>query len=113
MKKKIAAIALALAALAIGLTGCGEAKSRTWSENGKLKVIATVFPYYDFVRQIAGDAVDVEQVIEQRGVLVGAALGDSGELGPQPQRLPVENAKSDVGVSNINCQQHQTAPFSR
>ena len=56
MKKKIAAIALALAALAIGLTGCGEAKSRTWSENGKLKVIATVFPYYDFVRQVAGDA---------------------------------------------------------
>ena len=63
MKKKIAAIALALAALAIGLTGCGEAKSRTWSENGKLKVIATVFPYYDFVRQIAGDAVDVELFI--------------------------------------------------
>ncbi len=63
MKKKIAAIALALAALAIGLTGCGEAKSRTWSENGKLKVIATVFPYYDFVRQVAGDAVDVELFI--------------------------------------------------
>lgn len=63
MKKKIAALVLALAAMAAVLAGCGEAKSRTWSESGKLKVIATVFPYYDFVRQIAGDAVDVELFI--------------------------------------------------
>ena len=68
MKKKIAAIALALAALAIGLTGCGEAKSRTWSESGKLKVIATVFPYYDFGRQVAGDAVDVNCLFRPEAV---------------------------------------------
>ena len=63
MKKKIAALVLALAAMAAVLAGCGEAKSRTRSESGKLKVIATVFPYYDFVRQVAGDAVDVELFI--------------------------------------------------
>lgn len=30
---------------------------------GKLKVAVTLFPYYDFVRQIAGDQVDLQMVI--------------------------------------------------
>ena len=31
--------------------------------DGKLKVVTTLFPYYDFTRQIAGDAVDLSMVI--------------------------------------------------
>lgn len=31
--------------------------------SGKLKVAATVFPYYDFARQIAGDRIQLEMVV--------------------------------------------------
>ena len=31
--------------------------------DGKLKVVTTLFPYYDFARQIAGDVVDLSMVI--------------------------------------------------
>ena len=31
--------------------------------DGKLKIVTTLFPYYDFTRQIAGDAVDLSMVI--------------------------------------------------
>ena len=32
-------------------------------DNGKLRVVCTLFPYYDFVRQIGGDDVDVTLVV--------------------------------------------------
>ena len=50
-------IALLLAlTLAVSLVGCGP---RQRVEDGKLQVVCTVFPYYDFARQIGGDDVDV------------------------------------------------------
>ena len=39
------------------LTGCA-APSET-AEDGKMSVVCTLFPYYDFARQIAGDRADV------------------------------------------------------
>lgn len=33
------------------------------SQNGKRKVVTTIFPYYDFVREIAGDLVDVTMIV--------------------------------------------------
>ena len=51
------------------LSGCGPAGGsqgafdESSEENGKLKVAVTLFPYYDFVRQIAGDQVDLQMVI--------------------------------------------------
>ncbi len=57
-------------ACAVVLTGCaggpagpGEGAADAASPDGKLKVAATLFPYYDFVRQIAGDRVDLELVV--------------------------------------------------
>lgn len=35
----------------------------TDEEHGKLKVVATLFPYYDFIRQIAGDDVELSMVV--------------------------------------------------
>lgn len=35
----------------------------TSEEHGKLKVVATLFPYYDFIRQIAGDDVELSMVV--------------------------------------------------
>lgn len=45
--------------LALGLTGCGAAHEDT----GKLQVVATLFPYYDFARAIAGDEADVTLLV--------------------------------------------------
>ena len=47
-------------ALAASLTACGREAP---PEDGRLRVVCTLFPYYDFVRQIGGDAVDVTLLV--------------------------------------------------
>lgn len=42
------------------ITGCGTVKQ----EDGKLTVVTTLFPQYDFVRQIAGDKVNVKLLLQ-------------------------------------------------
>lgn len=52
---------LLLFALAVGLTGCTGGEEQ--KEDGRLKVVATVFAEYDFVRNIAGDAVNLSMLM--------------------------------------------------
>ena len=59
MMKRLFAVLLALT-LAVSLVGCG---SRQKAEDGKLQVVCSVFPYYDFARQIGGDNVDVTLLV--------------------------------------------------
>lgn len=42
------------------ITGCGKVKR----EDGKITVVTTLFPQYDFVRQIAGDKVNVTLLLQ-------------------------------------------------
>lgn len=51
--KRAFAIILCIAIMAVGFCGCSETKS------DKPTVITTLFPQYDFVRQLAGDNVDL------------------------------------------------------
>lgn len=60
----------AAAAAALLAAGCGQTgetpgrEGRTAEgEDGRLKVAATLFPYYDFARQIAGDVIDLELIV--------------------------------------------------
>lgn len=46
--------------LVASLTACGQPPL---PEDGKTQVVCTLFPYYDFVRQIGGDDVDVTLVV--------------------------------------------------
>lgn len=48
------------AVLALTLMGCGRQQR---PEDGKLNVVCTLFPYYDFVREIGGDAVNVQLLV--------------------------------------------------
>ena len=57
--RRLRAFLLALT-VAAGLCGCGQ---KPLQDNGKLRVVCTLFPYYDFVRQIGGDDVDVTLVV--------------------------------------------------
>lgn len=64
--KRILCAAMALCLCAGLLSGC---RRRAGSDDGKLKVVVTVFPIYDWVRNLLGDrAEDVELILlEQSG----------------------------------------------
>lgn len=46
-----------------GLTGCTGLSAQDQKEGGKVKVITTLFPYYDFIREIGGDKVDLTLIV--------------------------------------------------
>ena len=58
--KKITALLLALMMLAGVLAGCGKPKDT--GKAGKLKVVTTIFPAYDWVRAILGDKAENAEV---------------------------------------------------
>ena len=60
MKRRIVCAVLALV-LALSLAGCAAERPQS---SGRLRVVCTLFPYYDFVRQIGGDDVDVTLLVE-------------------------------------------------
>lgn len=57
--KKLLPIILALGLL----TGCAAPSVPTEQEGGKLHIVATVFPAYDFARAVAGDWAEVELLL--------------------------------------------------
>ncbi|MDE6233529.1 MAG: metal ABC transporter substrate-binding protein [Lachnospiraceae bacterium] len=70
MKKRRTTIFTALLITAILISGCaGESKTGSspgktnMKENGRLNVVTTLFPYYDFIRQIAGDKVNLTMIV--------------------------------------------------
>lgn len=75
MKKRRVRDFLLAGSLILGmmLTGCGMSgqeteqnggKEQNTEENKKISVVATIFPQYDFVRQIAGDHVDLKMLLK-------------------------------------------------
>ena len=58
--KKITALLLALMMLAGVLAGCGKPKDA--GKAGKLKVVTTIFPAYDWIRAILGDKANNAEV---------------------------------------------------
>ena len=62
MMKKLLSLLLCLFLAA--LVGCGEkAPTQQKKEIEKISVVATVFPAYDFVREIAGDKVEIKMLL--------------------------------------------------
>ena len=59
MIKRITALALCGALSACALAGCGESSS---PKNSQLSVVCTIFPEYDWVRQILGSHADDAQI---------------------------------------------------
>lgn len=65
---RIVNILVLLSLCVILLSGCSKVnrrqdKSLGSNDTGKLKIVTTIFPYYDFVRQIAGDKVELRLVV--------------------------------------------------
>ena len=63
MNKKIIMLLSVVTALFLvfTLSGC---EKKAVSDNGKIKVVATAFPHYDFVRQIAGEKAELTMLIK-------------------------------------------------
>ena len=61
--RRVAGLLAAAALVLLCLTGCHGAQTgetqQGAAESGKPDVIATIFPYYDFARQIGGDRIDL------------------------------------------------------
>ncbi len=60
MIKKIIASIMALSAVLL----CGCSKDTDGKDNGKLKIVTTIFPAYDFARQVFGDTADVTLLLK-------------------------------------------------
>lgn len=48
---------------AFAISGCNNAKQNEEIDSGKIKIVATIFPYYDFARNIAGDKAEVKMLL--------------------------------------------------
>ena len=92
MKRRVLLCLSLLSLLAICLlSGCSGRRIRQPEEDGRLNVVTTLFPYYDFLRQIAGDRI--------RLTLVVPAGMDSHSFEPTPaDMITIQNA--DVLVCN-------------
>ena len=60
--KRIIPLCLALIMTVGLLTGCGKQNEQTASDETRLRVVTTIFPEYDWVREILGDKADNAEV---------------------------------------------------
>ena len=107
MNMRISRLNTGLAAAFLGISlllgGCAQTEESQGAFDaspeaaGKLKVAVTLFPYYDFVRQIAGDQVNLQMVIP--------AGMDSHSFEPTPADIrTIQHA--DVLISNGGTMEH-------
>lgn len=84
LKKIISLLSVVAMLFTLMLTGCNKAEHES---NGKINVVSTIFPQYDFSRQIAGDNANLKMLIQP--------AGESHTYEPTPQDIiNIEN--SDV-----------------
>ena len=81
--------ALLAAVLLLTAAGCG--RQTDTADDGRLQVVCTLFPYYDFVRQIGGDAVNA--------VLLVPAGRETHSFEPTPLDV-ITMSRADVFIWN-------------
>jgi zinc transport system substrate-binding protein len=88
--KKILAWVAVLTALSLGFSGCSP-KTETLENDERITVIATIFPEYDFLRQIGGDHLKLSMLLPP-----GA---ESHSFEPTPKdMIAIQNSKMFVYV---------------
>ena len=116
MKKIIITILLPLLLIAGGVWLFGQADIRPLEQNKKLKVVTTIFPMYDFTRTVAGDKIELTNLLPPNAgphefsitpeeakkiatadVLITNGVGDLEHWLPD---LLGHNAKSDLVIVN-------------
>lgn len=90
-KKRGLGAVLLIFLLLSGLTACGARSTVPNRDDDRLCVVTTLFPYYDFVRQIAGDRVKLK-------LIVPAGM-DSHSFEPTPADM-IAMQEADVLICN-------------
>ena len=90
MKRWIALLLCFTVSLTV-LSGCRSEKDSESRSINKLNVVTTIFPYYDFIKQIGGDKVDVKMIV--------SAGKDSHTFEPTPSDL-ITIQKADIFFYN-------------
>ena len=67
---KIKKILAAVTAIALGASLCGCSGGETADSADKPLIITTIFPAYDFARQVFGDTAEVRMLLKLRPVRV-------------------------------------------
>ena len=91
-------------AVSVLLSGCSraEVQSENPADDGTLKIVTTVFPYYDFTRQIAGSLLDSGEA--ELTLMVPAGM-DSHSFEPTPADL-IELQSADIIICNGGAMEH-------
>ena len=77
--------------------GAGAKSAGAEDQDGRLKVAATIFPYYDFIRQIGGDRIRLQLVVP--------AGMDSHSFEPTPADM-IALEEADVLICNGGAMEH-------
>jgi len=63
--KKIVVVSVVLLILALGVTGCAPNTAAKNADNpGKISIVTTIFPVYDFARAVAGDQAELTMLVK-------------------------------------------------
>ena len=63
--KKIGVVLVALLILAVGVTGCTKnTAAKNADSSGKISIVTTIFPVFDFARAIAGDQAELTMLVK-------------------------------------------------
>ncbi len=76
MRKKITLLTWLLLVSIIFFAGC---TTQQQADNGKINIVSTIFPQYDFAREIAGDKANLKMLIQPGG--------DAHSYEPTPQDI--------------------------
>ena len=63
MKKRLLMGSLFLISLVLG--ACGASESKKQANDGKIHVVATFYPMYEFTKAVVGEAGEVELILPQ------------------------------------------------
>ncbi len=95
MLKKISTFLLCVVILSVILITTGCSNNTALKDNGKINIVSTIFPQYDFAREIVGDKANLELLI--------APGGDSHTYEPTPQDIiSVEEADVFLYIGGEN-----------
>ncbi len=64
MRKKLISLLAVLLLVAFTFTGCTASEK---TDNGKINIVSTIFPQYDFAREITGDKANLKMLIQPGG----------------------------------------------
>lgn len=66
MRKRLVSAVLPIAVIMLCFASCGGAEPEKQSDSDKLKIVCSIFPQYDFCRNIAGDRTEVELLLDSK-----------------------------------------------